>query len=70
MEIKINCLKWGTLYGSEYVNRTYGGLLKYCKKPFDFVCYTDNSKGISSKIKETFKNLDHMILIEYLLMKN
>ena len=51
MEIKINCLKWGTLYDSEYVNRTYGGLLKYCKEPFHFVCYTDNSKGISSKIE-------------------
>ena len=49
--IKINCLKWGTLYGPEYVNRSYGGLLKHCKEPFHFVCYTDDSKGISSKIE-------------------
>ena len=51
MEIKINCLKWGNLYGPEYVNRTYGGLKKHCKKPFHFVCYTDDADGISSKIE-------------------
>ena len=49
--IKINCLKWGSLYGPEYVNRTYGGLLKHCKEPFHFVCYTDNADGISSRIE-------------------
>ena len=51
MEIKINCLKWGNLYGSEYVNRSYGGLLKHCKIPFHFICYTDDKKGISSEIE-------------------
>ena len=49
--IKINCLKWGTLYGPEYVNRVYGGLLKHCQAPFHFVCYTDDAEGISSKIE-------------------
>ena len=49
--IKINCLKWGSLYSSEYVNRSFGGLLKHCKVPFHFVCYTDNPDGISSKIE-------------------
>lgn len=47
MEIKINCLKWGDKYESEYVNRAYGGLLRHCKKPFHFVCYTDDPRGIS-----------------------
>lgn len=51
MEIKFNCLKWGSLYGPEYVNRIYGGLLKHCSVPFHFVCYTDNSVGISSQIE-------------------
>jgi len=49
--IKINCLKWGTKYNSDYVNRTYGGLLKHCQVPFHFVCYTDEPKEISSKIE-------------------
>ena len=49
--IKISCLKWGTLYGPEYVNRTYGGLLKHCKEPFHFVCYTDDANGICSQIE-------------------
>ena len=48
---KINCLKWGTKYNSDYVNRTYGGLLKHCHESFHFVCYTDNPKGIFSKIE-------------------
>ena len=49
--IKISCLKWGSLYGPEYVNRTYGGLLKHCKEPFHFVCYTDDADGICSQIE-------------------
>ena len=56
--IKINCLKWGSLYGPEYVNRTYGGLLKHCKEPFHFVCYTDNADGISSQIE--VKNIEEL----------
>ena len=51
MEIKFNCLKWGSLYGPEYVNRAYGGLLRHCQVPFRFICYTDNSTDISSKIE-------------------
>ena len=50
-DIKINCLKWGNLYGPEYVNRAYGGVCKHFQEPFDFVCYTDNSEGISPKIQ-------------------
>ena len=49
--IKINCLKWGELYNSEYVNRAYGGLLKHCNEPFHFVCYTDNPDNISKDIE-------------------
>ena len=51
MEIKFNCLKWGDLYGPEYVNRTYGGLLKHCAIPFHFVCYTDDSTDICKEIE-------------------
>ena len=56
--IKISCLKWGTLYGPEYVNRTYGGLLKHCKEPFHFVCYTDDADGICSQIE--VKNIEEL----------
>ena len=51
MNIKINCLKWGNLYGHEYVNRAYGGLLRHCKVPFHFTCYTDNGDGIDPNIE-------------------
>ena len=56
--IKINCLKWGNLYGPEYVNRVYGGLLKHCQESFHFVCYTDDSTGISKNIE--VKNISEL----------
>jgi hypothetical protein len=43
----IVCMKWGTRYGPEYVNRLY----RMCKRQmgpakFDFVCFTDSAKGL------------------------
>ena len=36
---------------TEYVIRTYGGLLKHCAIPFHFVCYTDDSTDICKEIE-------------------
>ena len=33
------------------MNRSYGGLLRHCRVPFLFTCYTDNSDGINSNIE-------------------
>jgi len=44
------CMKWGTKYGVEYVNRLYGMLARNTSQPFQLVCFTDDPEGISSKV--------------------
>ena len=45
-KVNILCLKWGKLYGPEYVNRLYAGVKKNLSRPFRFVCVTDNPEGL------------------------
>lgn len=40
------CIKWGTKYSSYYVSRLYGGVARFLKRPFRFVCFTDRPEGI------------------------
>lgn len=40
------CMKWGTKYGPEYVNRLYGMVRRHLSGPFRFVCLTDDTHGI------------------------
>jgi hypothetical protein len=47
----ILCVKWGTLYGPEYVNILYAMVKRNLTRPFRFVCLTDDSKGISKRIE-------------------
>lgn len=46
----IVCMKWGTLYGHEYVNRLYGMVRRNIKRPFSFYCITDNEDGIRGEV--------------------
>lgn len=43
-------MKWGTLYGSEYVNRLYSMVKKNLTYDFKMVCFTDNSEGIINEV--------------------
>lgn len=45
-KLNIVCLKWGTLYGPEYVNRLYRGVYQNLNQSFEFHCFTDNTSGI------------------------
>ncbi len=49
--VNIICMKWGTLYGPEYVNRLYSGVRKNLNRPFRFICYTDDRTEISDEIE-------------------
>ena len=40
------CMKWGTKYGPEYVNRLYGMVRRHLRGDFRFVCLTDRSDGV------------------------
>ena len=45
------CLKHGTKYSSEYVNRLYNMVKRNCTLPFEFVCLTENPTDINPNIK-------------------
>jgi hypothetical protein len=45
------CMKWGTKYGAEYVNRLYAMVERHLDGPFRFVCLTDNSMGIRPEVE-------------------
>lgn len=47
----ILCMKWGTKYGPEYVNRLHGMVSRHLRGPFRFVCLTDNSEGIVPQVE-------------------
>jgi hypothetical protein len=45
------CVKWGTMYGAEYVNRLYGMVSRHITPPFRLVCLTDNRQGIRPEVE-------------------
>ena len=49
--VNVLCIKWGTKYGPEYVNRLYTGVAKHLRRPFRFVCLTDRAEGIDPAVE-------------------
>ena len=47
----IVCMKWGTKYGPEYVNRLYAMVRRHLRGDFHFVCLTDDAKGIRAEVQ-------------------
>ena len=43
-------MKWGTLYGPEYVNRLYSMVKKNLTYDFKMVCFTDDTSGIDDEV--------------------
>lgn len=48
---QVVCIKWGTLYGPEYVNRLYGMVARHLTPPFRLVCLTDYREGLRPEIE-------------------
>lgn len=48
--INIVCLKWGTKYSPEYVNRLYYGVRRNLTIPFAFHCFTEDSGGFDEDV--------------------
>ena len=44
-------MKWGTLYGADYVNTLYAMVRRHISGPFRFVCLTDNRDGIDPAVE-------------------
>lgn len=45
------CMKWGTKYGSEYVNRLYNMVKRHTTVDFQMVCLTDRTEGIDPNVQ-------------------
>ena len=48
--VNVICLKWGSMYGAEYVNRLYRGVKAHLHRQFRFVCVTEDSGGLDEGI--------------------
>ncbi len=46
----IFCMKWGSLYGPEYVNTLYSMVARNLTYDFSMVCFTDDPKGIREEV--------------------
>lgn len=49
-QINIVCLKWGTKFSTDYVNRLYSSVKRNTTIPFKFHCFTENSKELNPEI--------------------
>lgn len=48
---QILCIKWGTMYGAEYVNCLYGMVSRNITGDFNFVCFTDDKSDIRDEVQ-------------------
>lgn len=57
----IVCIKYGTKYSAEYVNKLFSMIKRHCNYEYSFVCITDNFEGLNSEIKavplHTYKDI-------------
>jgi hypothetical protein len=49
--VNIICIKWGTKYGPDYVNKLRSMVQRHLKRPHRFVCLTDDTNGIDPSIE-------------------
>lgn len=52
-ELHVVCVKWGTKYGADYVNKLYHGVEKFLTLPHKFICFTEDSSGLDEGILVT-----------------
>jgi hypothetical protein len=49
--VNVVCMKWGSLYGPEYVNHLRAGVARHLQRPHRFVCFTDDGAGLDAGIE-------------------
>jgi hypothetical protein len=49
--VNVICMKWGSLYGPEYVNNLCAGVARHLKRAHRFVCFTDDGQGLTSAVE-------------------
>lgn len=48
--LNVVCLKWGTKYGPDYVNRLFHMVSRHLTRPFRFYCLTEHPGGLDAGI--------------------
>ena len=43
-------MKWGSRYGSNFVNRLYSSIMRHTKRPTKLYCFTDQNEGINKEV--------------------
>jgi len=49
--VNIICMKWGRLYGADYVNNLRAGVARHLHRPHRFVCFTDDAAGLGPDVE-------------------
>ena len=55
--VNVLCMKWGTKYSHEYVNKLHSMVRRHLSRPFRFVCLTDDDRDLHPEI-EAFPLID------------
>jgi len=45
------CMKWGTRYGADFVNRLYAAVQRNATRPTQLVCLTDDASGVNANVQ-------------------
>jgi len=48
--LNVVCLKWGTKYSADYVNRLYHMVSRNMTRPFRFHCLTEDPGGLDAGV--------------------
>jgi hypothetical protein len=49
--VNVICMKWGRLYGPDYVNNLRRGVRRHLARPHRFVCFTDDGTGLDDDVE-------------------
>lgn len=44
------CVKYGSKYGADYVNKIYAGVTRNCSLKYDFICFTEDATDLDTRI--------------------
>jgi hypothetical protein len=48
--VTVVCMKWGSQFSAWHVNALFAGVLRHMEEVFDFVCLTDDARGLAQTI--------------------
>jgi hypothetical protein len=49
--VNVICMKWGSMYGPEYVNRLHRAVARHLQRPHRFVCMADDGTGLDAEVE-------------------